>query len=302
MHWVQRRRRASLQSRVANGEVDLEALGIKRLTVPQEIIDKLPIYTYSDDPKEVENGHTPDPTSSVAATHPHHTQFSQSTCPICLEDYTSGETTVRELPCRHIFHPECVDSFLARNSSLCPMCKKSVLPKGHCPALVTNAMVRRERLVRLRRQGRITTAANAAESDTPSGSAYLPQTPAQRTAAFGRRVFSAPRRRQTSSQAATQAHDMEMQNQVPTVPAATADTGRPAATVDGQPCPEPAPASAPAPVPVPTDRQGRREWARQRAVSMVGQRERTQDAEVEAIAAQRPIWRRAVGRLFPGFA
>lgn len=47
MHWVQRRRREALRRRISNGEVDLEALGIKRLTVPQDIIDKMPMYTYT---------------------------------------------------------------------------------------------------------------------------------------------------------------------------------------------------------------------------------------------------------------
>ncbi|PKX89500.1 E3 ubiquitin-protein ligase RNF103 [Aspergillus novofumigatus IBT 16806] len=53
---------------------------------------------------------------------------SQPTCAICLDDFVSGTTIVRELPCGHIFHPSCIDVSLTQISSLCPLCKKSVLP------------------------------------------------------------------------------------------------------------------------------------------------------------------------------
>lgn len=81
--------------------------------------------------------------------------YSQPTCPICLEDYESGISEIRELPCGHIFHPECIDMFLANNSSLCPLCKKSAFPIGYCPTKITNAMVRRERNLR-RLRSRVT--------------------------------------------------------------------------------------------------------------------------------------------------
>jgi hypothetical protein len=74
--------------------------------------------------------------------------FTQPTCSICLDDFEHNQTIVRELPCSHIFHPECIDGFLRDNSSLCPMCKKSALPQGYFVTDVTNAMVRRERLIR----------------------------------------------------------------------------------------------------------------------------------------------------------
>lgn len=220
MRLVQQRRRESLRRRVASGEVDLEALGIKRLTVPQDALNQMPLYTYgqrhhragssprssasattgpygmtatADDRGEkspasassqsspfaqsrtpniasnlVQN-YAPDtgPTRPPAAVAPaatsrvltrvhstyRPTPTSQPTCAICLDDFflpSSSEpgTLVRELPCHHIFHPECVDSFLRDSSSLCPICKRSALPLGYCPRVITNAMVRRERLVR----------------------------------------------------------------------------------------------------------------------------------------------------------
>ena len=70
----------------------------------------------------------------------------QPNCEICLEPYENRVTVIRELPCGHIFHPECIDQFLHEISSLCPICKASMLPEGYCPR-VTNDMVRRERAI-----------------------------------------------------------------------------------------------------------------------------------------------------------
>ncbi|CZR54847.1 uncharacterized protein PAC_04731 [Phialocephala subalpina] len=192
MHLIQRGRRKSLQRRVASGEVNLEALGIKRLTVPQSFIDRLPLFTYSAEPDvtppaspqkkshtttTIEGGDSKDtsrsPTSSKHYSLSAETDtppqlimvddtvsnpdsilihkflpYSQPTCPICLEDFESGLSEIRELPCGHIFHPECIDMFLINNSSLCPLCRKSALPIGYCLIKITNAMVRRERNLR----------------------------------------------------------------------------------------------------------------------------------------------------------
>ncbi|KAL8692399.1 MAG: hypothetical protein Q9224_003966 [Gallowayella concinna] len=193
MHFFQRRRRNTLRRRIVDGEVDLERLGIKRLTVPQEAISMLPTFVYNPSEKELldmPRDHitalsdlpvkqsdadttplpqvaaspapidaaaqhppippTPRPTSSP--TQPNQPpSYAQPTCPICLDDFIPHETTVRSLPCHHIYHPECIDPFLLQNSSLCPVCKSKVLPKGYCPETITNAMVRRERQQRRNR-------------------------------------------------------------------------------------------------------------------------------------------------------
>jgi hypothetical protein len=195
MHCIQRRRRSLLRHRITRGQVDLEALGIKRLTVPRTVIDKMPLFIYtcteevSGEPNQKKSRNKPVPDQEIKrgdsaqasdinsqsvdsnevvpgsveneeslksdiATH-EYLQHAQPTCPICLEDFESGLTTIRELPCGHIFHPECIDSFLSHNSSLCPMCKKTTLPLGYCPERITNAMVRRERALR-RLRSRVT--------------------------------------------------------------------------------------------------------------------------------------------------
>ncbi|QDS71049.1 hypothetical protein FKW77_008516 [Venturia effusa] len=283
MHWLQRRRRERLRRRVAVGEVDLEALGIKRLTVPQEVLDKLPTYVYTSgrDEKQVEVGilettgpstyppprpHSSDTytdTATTITTQTHKGQlYAQPTCAICLDDYTPCKTIVRELPCRHIFHPECIDSFLRENSSLCPLCKKTTLPKGYCPALITNAMVRRERMVRRIRER---LPAEDAESSFEPMERRVMSVPRVRDAlrsatAGGRRVFSAPTQSSSAYTSAGSGLGVEMRA-------------------------------------TPEDRT---EWARQRALAMLGPRRVTIDPEVEA--TRRPRWRKVVGRIWPGLA
>ncbi|KAI0190826.1 hypothetical protein F4808DRAFT_444415 [Astrocystis sublimbata] len=166
MHYVQSRRRSSLRRRVLNGEINLEALGIKRLTVPLEHVRTYPLFTYNYDP--------PAPTSpnfSNAQKSPTKISFEsispsgharghrsdrldyQPTCLICLDDFESKVSIIRELSCGHIFHPECVDEFLSEMSSLCPLCKTSMYPRGLCPR-ITNSMVRRELSTRKLRSSR----------------------------------------------------------------------------------------------------------------------------------------------------
>ncbi|KAK6338802.1 Nucleolar protein 58 [Orbilia brochopaga] len=216
MHLCQFHYRRSLRRRIANGEVDLEGLGIGRITVPREFLAKFPMYVYiaetstqeprappaaslpppasgSSEPKppvtetpsseQPSSGQSPPPTTTDATTTaatvtptrttpiavaPTHLGrgYSQTTCPICLEDFIHQETTVRELPCLHVFHPECIDPYLESQSSLCVLCKQSCLPKGYVPIRLTNAIVRRERLMRrVRARSRIASTAHDRQRD-----------------------------------------------------------------------------------------------------------------------------------------
>ncbi|KAK3341286.1 hypothetical protein B0T25DRAFT_336859 [Lasiosphaeria hispida] len=200
MHFIQARRRAWLRHRVIAGEVNLEGMGIKRLTVPVDHIHTFPLYTY-----HLKPGATSPPASPRSPTSPrrsranrrshdlsgdsitpipsehaamssekgHHGLLAissiasdyQPLCAICLEPYKNRSTVIRELPCGHIFHPDCIDEFLGENSSLCPLCKVSMLPKGHCPK-ITNAMVRRERAIR-RLRDQVVVEEDAPEESTP---------------------------------------------------------------------------------------------------------------------------------------
>ncbi|XP_015899589.3 receptor homology region, transmembrane domain- and RING domain-containing protein 1 isoform X2 [Ziziphus jujuba] len=50
------------------------------------------------------------------------------TCAICLEDYKDGEI-LKVLPCQHEFHSSCVDSWLTKWGTFCPVCKRDMRTK-----------------------------------------------------------------------------------------------------------------------------------------------------------------------------
>ncbi|KHN98915.1 RING finger domain-containing protein [Metarhizium album ARSEF 1941] len=190
MHFIQRRNRNSLKRRVQSGEVDLEAMGIKRVTVPASHVAQFPLFTYNAEPDSYASPSSPrsqatpsgrtrktrkkrrrEPGTKTEAMAPGApsvrsirskrssltgtgetmaTNF-QPTCHICLASFEHRVTVIRELPCGHIFHSECIDEFLIQNSSLCPTCKHCMLPRGYSPK-VTNGMVRRERALRRLRE------------------------------------------------------------------------------------------------------------------------------------------------------
>ncbi|KAI6807939.1 hypothetical protein KC327_g13271 [Hortaea werneckii] len=354
MHFLQRRRRMALRRRVANGEVDLEALGIKRLTVPQDILDKMPLYKYGStgellppsaaaavaanakegvEADKLESASSSRPSSPAPDASPtparrghrksrqtqqqsfRPTQMSQPTCAICLDDYVpvsaeSEGTTVRELPCHHIFHPECVDAFLKENSSLCPICKRTVLPQGYCPRNVTNAMVRRERIMnhrRARQQQR--NAADQAESQRddatdppppPTGLAGLGHRIRNISGSLGLRPTSRPvDRRVVSAPPASGPNSSQPMTDLPPpeAPAPALTRSNSASTGD-------VPSRAQSNTTVqPDSTPGRREWARQRAVNMLGRRAAPpegggEDGDEED---RTPRWRKVFRGVFPGF-
>ncbi|KAF1926197.1 uncharacterized protein M421DRAFT_422874 [Didymella exigua CBS 183.55] len=322
MHIIQRRRRNALRQRVLNGEVDLEALGVKRLTVSQAILDKMPIVTYTTGPSEsekspkapaaaanlapgvdAETGSKTSPLvrrlSAPTSSTTNGATFSQPTCPICIDDFEPNETQVRELPCRHIFHPDCIDTFLLRNSSLCPMCKQSVLPAGACPVRITNMMVRRERHI-ARMSAR--SAWSAANGGAPPSVSVTVSDRARGAfgsvgrAIAGRRIFSAPERRQSPPA------DIEMG----TAQQSAAPPPQPVSSVPLAPPPAPVPVPAPTNSqdcePPPTPTQNRREWARQRALDLLGSRHAPPEVDsIEQEESARPKWKRALNKVFPGF-
>ncbi|KAJ4988852.1 ring finger domain-containing protein [Stagonosporopsis vannaccii] len=327
MHIIQRRRRNALRQRVLNGEIDLEALGVKRLTVSQQLLNKMPIVTYTAGP-DVEKPPEPLPALDLApgggdadpgskpplarrlsaptASHPSSAAFSQPTCPICIDDFEPNETQVRELPCRHIFHPDCIDTFLLRSSSLCPMCKQSVLPAGVCPVKITNMMVRRERHIsRMRARSDWSAAHGGAVqpvSVTVSEHARGAFGSIGRAVA-GRRIFSAPERPTAQAQG-----DIEMgtANPAPPPPPPPTVPPQPVSSLPSLPAqthtsPSQTPHDCDAP---PPPSLNRREWARQRALHLLGTRHAPPESDVDVLEQEeraRPKWKRVVTRVFPGF-
>ena len=58
---------------------------------------------------------------TTTSSHRPHTTSDTSTCSICTEDFSPSDP-IRILPCRHKFHPPCVDPWLLREGT-CPLCR-----------------------------------------------------------------------------------------------------------------------------------------------------------------------------------
>jgi len=48
-----------------------------------------------------------------------------SSCAICQEAYKVGQDTIVALPCKHVYHEDCIGPWIKRTSS-CPMCRRPV--------------------------------------------------------------------------------------------------------------------------------------------------------------------------------
>lgn len=345
MHYIQRRHRQDLRRRVADGDVDLEALGIKRLTVPQEVINRMPLFVYvaGEDNLQANGGRLdmsgvrqntghdsepktpadPDPDEMQPATNhtkpatasdpnanttpspflptfvdrqstqsdstsqsklPHRQlSFSQPSCAICLDDFVSHETTVRQLTCGHIFHPECVDTFLRENSSLCPMCKKSVLPKGYCPTTITNAMVRRERLLRRMRERVTVEVVEGNSTDAAQSGPRSPVAVQGRMPSFHRQFGRVARARERAGET----ERARWRDNAPSPSASGESVEMEIAQVgDGE--------TAPAPIPP----SGRNEWLGHGESAVLGHRTITEDEE-RGMEARRPICKSSCFRYPP---
>lgn len=129
-------------------------------------------------------------------------------CPICLDDYDSDQL-YRELPCGHVFHQDCVDSWLTKRVS-CPVCKASVI--DGCSELDRNAAKEmiRVNLARARRKISSTTVDKLPSGIKRSAPRPIPgRTPVRHIKTpvwspssapdFNRRLLSAERSRRVSS-------------------------------------------------------------------------------------------------------
>lgn len=54
----------------------------------------------------------------------------KDSCSICLEGYDEN-SIIRKLNCSHIFHKDCIDPWLLKESYKCPICRNDSLPHTH---------------------------------------------------------------------------------------------------------------------------------------------------------------------------
>ena len=174
MHSIQALRRRALRNRVREGKVDLEAWMIARVAVPRWEVDSWPTRVF-DSPDGLNPA--PSPSSPGSSLFSPATALSraeekarypiegQHLCVPCGELFVRGQTKVTEFPCGHLFEENCVELYTCR-TSLCPLCKTCLLPKGWSPR-ITNMMVRRERAIRPVRQDLESACSNEDGPDQP---------------------------------------------------------------------------------------------------------------------------------------
>ncbi|RTE85276.1 hypothetical protein BHE90_000010 [Fusarium euwallaceae] len=70
-------------------------------------------------------------------------------CTICTEDFSAQEE-VRVLPCKHEFHPSCIDPWLVQQSTKCPLCRSDFGPMDASNRAQDRVFNREERLLERR--------------------------------------------------------------------------------------------------------------------------------------------------------
>ena len=217
-----RRDRRDLQRRVANGEVVHESLGIRRTTVRQQGTDTLPTRTYvpgdstapsvaDEQPEVSESSSSSPPRISASALSNHEsTLYDQKSCTICFEDFIANTTIVCYLPCHHIYHPDCIDDWLA-TKDFCPVCQIPPLPSSEVYQIatpVTNAMVQDERRLRKIRQASEAARNPANPAIGGEGDSRGLITNIRRSFEWVRRLFSTPSATGTGASESIRMDDM----------------------------------------------------------------------------------------------
>ncbi|ORX90034.1 hypothetical protein K493DRAFT_63170 [Basidiobolus meristosporus CBS 931.73] len=111
--------------------------GTEMMVIHKSALDKFPIQTwYGNGDLRSQKTHCAVVMEPPPAYDPHHMasppefkseneEAAQSVCAVCLDDFKVGDE-VRELPCCHIYHVDCIDPWLTTKSGTCPMCKLAI--------------------------------------------------------------------------------------------------------------------------------------------------------------------------------
>jgi len=115
-------------------DIDLDAVGYRH-PKPQVLhdtdLDKLPLRSFIETPVAHAENATLTDTPADLPRKSFDSQRSTQTmhrphCAVCLDSFVSGDL-VRQLPCQHDFHRDCIDVWLLERSSRCPICRYDCL-------------------------------------------------------------------------------------------------------------------------------------------------------------------------------
>uniref|UniRef100_K3WUB1 RING-type domain-containing protein n=1 Tax=Globisporangium ultimum (strain ATCC 200006 / CBS 805.95 / DAOM BR144) TaxID=431595 RepID=K3WUB1_GLOUD len=112
-----RRTRASRKLPLARYQRDLQRMLLQQLVEEQHVIDHITLDDLGDD-EEYD--------IAFGTIGSHEGCGDAEVCAICLEDFQVGHN-VKVLPCQHFYHVECIDPWLERQSSCCPLCKQDAI-------------------------------------------------------------------------------------------------------------------------------------------------------------------------------
>jgi hypothetical protein len=108
-------------------------MGGEKLMTEEQVL-KLPCVNYGsgsitlpDGEQGKEGGNDGDvDTASASSCGTSPSSHQHTSCAICIEEYGEGDK-LRQLPCQHEFHTECILPWLTERHSSCPLCKHDVI-------------------------------------------------------------------------------------------------------------------------------------------------------------------------------
>ena len=74
-----------------------------------------------------EGAASPQPTSAPKQHNHSEHNNSDLLCPICIHDIQEGETICYSRLCHHVFHRDCLSSWLSTHSRICPYCRQEIV-------------------------------------------------------------------------------------------------------------------------------------------------------------------------------
>mmetsp|Transcript_30329 Transcript_30329/g.38906 ORF Transcript_30329/g.38906 Transcript_30329/m.38906 type:complete len:571 (+) Transcript_30329:235-1947(+) len=112
------RRQEQRRQNLANGLIQNQrGEDDNQVGLSEDVLRNMPLELYKGEPPDGLEGNK------------HHEQSEVDACSICLVDLEENQE-IQRLPCKHIFHPQCIRHWLAKHA-ICPMCKQEFDSTGN---------------------------------------------------------------------------------------------------------------------------------------------------------------------------